>query len=65
MYEALKASSNKKFNNQIIVWRSVHGQTETLLDVDELLDKAKVEYRGMAHLDTWRSKNKIELTIPR
>ena len=47
------------------MWRSIQEQTGTALDVGELLDKAKMDYRGMMHLGNWAASGKSTSVIPR
>lgn len=57
---------NQKFNSILVEWKSVLHQSSTVLDVGELLVKARKEYRGMVALKTW-STNSIQsenITIP-
>ena len=53
LYEALRTSHNSDFNSTLAVWRSVQDQTGVVLEVGELLLKAREEYRGMIALSTW------------
>ena len=53
IYEALKSTPNVEFNSVLVVWKSVQDQTDTALDVGELLCKAREEYRGMVAMKTW------------
>ena len=45
--EALKVTPNNELNNVLIIWKSVHDQTQTKLEVGKLLIKACEEYRWM------------------
>ena len=50
--EALKTAPNTEFNNVLIVCKSLLDQTQTKLEVGELLIKVHKEYRGMYALKT-------------
>ena len=58
--EALKTAPNTEFNNVLIVCKSLLDQTQTKLEVGELLIKAREEYRWIYALKTWNgSANEI------
>ena len=65
MYEALRGSSCADFDKNFVVWLIIQEPTGTVLGVGELLDKAKLDYRGMMHLGNWVLSGKATSVIPR